>query len=66
MQIIKLLALVPLIAIIVGAIFLNRVTPYILGMPFLLFWLVLWTVLTSLVMWIIYAADPDRKEEYPQ
>lgn len=30
-----------------GVIFANRVEPFVLGMPFLLFWIVLWVVLTS-------------------
>ncbi|MGG3574189.1 DUF3311 domain-containing protein [Bacillus gobiensis] len=63
MHAIKWLALVPLIGIIVGVVFFNQVTPFILGMPFLLFWLVMWTVLSSLIMGIVFKFDPDSKED---
>ncbi|WP_235425195.1 DUF3311 domain-containing protein [Heyndrickxia ginsengihumi] len=32
-------------------------------MPFLLFWLVACTVLSSVVMWIVFQFDPTRKED---
>jgi hypothetical protein len=35
----------------------NRVEPYVFGLPFLLFWIVLWVVITSLVMGIVYSLD---------
>ncbi|MBE6183302.1 DUF3311 domain-containing protein [Heyndrickxia ginsengihumi] len=60
---IKLLAFLPIILIAIGVIFFNRVTPFILGMPFLLFWLVACTVLSSVVMWIVFQFDPTRKED---
>jgi len=41
----------------------NRVTPYVLGMPFILFWLVLWVVLISVTMAVIYRLDPANREE---
>ncbi|PKR86462.1 DUF3311 domain-containing protein [Heyndrickxia camelliae] len=63
MNAVKLLALVPIIGIFVGAIFFNRVTPIVLGMPFLLFWLVMCTVLSSPIMWIVFKFDPNRKED---
>jgi hypothetical protein len=51
------LALLPVLAVLVGPFFLNRVTPYIFGMPFLLAWLSLALVATSIVMAIIYYSD---------
>jgi hypothetical protein len=51
------LALLPAIGMLAGAPFANRVEPYIFGLPFLLFWIVAWVVITSLVMGIIYALD---------
>jgi uncharacterized membrane protein len=59
---IKVLALIPFIFMLGGAYVFNQVTPYVLGMPFLLFWCVLWTVLTSVIMAIIYKIDPKNKE----
>jgi hypothetical protein len=40
-----------------GVPFANRVEPYVLGLPFLLFWIVLWVVITSVVMGVVYAFD---------
>jgi hypothetical protein len=40
-----------------GVPFANRVRPYVLGLPFLLFWVTAWVVLTSAIMWLIYALD---------
>ncbi|MBX6764344.1 MAG: DUF3311 domain-containing protein [Rubrobacteraceae bacterium] len=58
-----LLALVPFIGILGGIFFANRIEPFVLGMPFILFWIVLWVVLTSVVMAIIYRLDPQNREE---
>jgi hypothetical protein len=57
-----LLAVLPFIGILVGTPFVNRVEPYVLGMPFILFWIAMWVVLSSIIMAIIYAADPANKE----
>ncbi|MCE4062606.1 MULTISPECIES: DUF3311 domain-containing protein [Pandoraea] len=62
MRSIHLLALLPVLAVLVGPFFVNRVTPYVLGMPFLLAWLAGALVLTSIVMAIIYYADRARFE----
>ena len=62
MKPIFLLAVLPFIGILVGTPFVNRVEPYVLGMPFILFWIVMWVVLSSIIMAIIYAVDPANKE----
>lgn len=51
------LALLPVIGMLGGVPFANRVEPYVLGLPFLLFWIVLWVVITTGVMGIVYALD---------
>ena len=51
------LALVPPIALLGGIPFANHVEPHVFGLPFLLFWIVLWVVLTGPVMGLIYAVD---------
>ena len=51
------LAAVPPVALLGGVPFANRIEPYVLGLPFLLFWVVLWVVLTGPVMGLIYAVD---------
>jgi len=62
MRPIHLLALLPFIAILGGVFFANRVTPLVLGMPFLLAWIVLWIVLTSAIMAAVYVADPANRD----
>jgi uncharacterized protein DUF3311 len=54
------LALVPPLALLGGLWFANRVEPYVLGLPFLLFWIVLWVVATSATMWLIWTLDRRR------
>jgi hypothetical protein len=61
MKLIHLLAALPFIGILGGISFANRVEPYVLGMPFILFWIVLWVVLTSVIMGIVYLLDPTNK-----
>ncbi len=51
------LAALPPLLMLGGVPFANRVEPYVLGLPFLLFWILLWVVLTSAVMGLIYALD---------
>ncbi len=51
------LAALPAVCMLGGVPFANRVQPYVLGLPFLLFWILLWVVVTSGVMGLIYALD---------
>ena len=53
----RLLAVIPAVAIVGAPWFANRVEPRILGMPFLLGWIVGWVLATSVVMAIIGALD---------
>ncbi len=53
----RLLALIPAVAILGAPWFANRVEPRILGMPFLLGWIVFWVLMTSIVMAIIGTLD---------
>lgn len=59
------LAVVPAIGMLGGVPFANRVEPYVLGLPFLLFWIVAWVVATSATIGLIYALDQrhDRARE---
>ena len=56
----RLLALVPAVAILGAPWFANRVEPRILGMPFLLGWIVCWVLMASVVMGVIGALDSRR------
>jgi hypothetical protein len=62
-RLIYLLAALPFLGILGGIVFANRVEPFVLGMPFILFWIVMWVVLTSVIMAIIYNLDPTNKED---
>ena len=46
-----LLAAVPIAALTVAVPFVNRIEPRVLGLPFLLFWLTAWVVLTPAFLW---------------
>lgn len=50
-------------AVLAGPFFLNRVTPFVFGMPFLLAWLVAWIVLTPAIMAVIFWFDPVNRED---
>ena len=55
-----LLAFLPMLGLLGGVWFANRTEPYVLGLPFLLFWIVMWVVLASVIMWTIWALDRAR------
>jgi len=48
-----------------GVPFVNRVEPWVFGLPLLLAWVLVWVLLTSATMWLIYALDRrhERREE---
>lgn len=52
------LAAVPFILMLVCTPFVNRTKPTIAGFPFLLTWIVIAVVLTSVCMAIVYKTDP--------
>ncbi|UZJ25786.1 DUF3311 domain-containing protein [Rhodococcus antarcticus] len=55
------LASLPFLGILGGAGFANRTEPYVLGLPFLMAWIVLWVVATSGLLAIVYALDPANR-----
>jgi xanthosine utilization system XapX-like protein len=59
----RFLAVLPFLGILVGTPFFNRVEPLIFGLPLILAWLVLWILLTSAIMAVIYRADPANRRE---
>jgi hypothetical protein len=60
---VRLLALLPFAALLIGPFFVNRVEPTILGLPFLLAWCVAWVVLSSAIMAIIFRLDPENRDD---
>jgi hypothetical protein len=55
------LAVLPFVGMLVLIPWVNRTEPYVLGMPFLLFWIVVWVALTSACMTVVYWSDPANK-----
>ena len=47
----------PFVGILAGIFFANRTEPFVLGLPFALFWVTLWVVLTAAIMALIYRLD---------
>ncbi|MCG8395858.1 DUF3311 domain-containing protein [Bacillus atrophaeus] len=62
MKLIHVLAALPFIGILFGIQFANKVTPYLFGMPFILAYNVMWALLTSVLMTIVYVLDKENKE----
>ncbi|SIT47343.1 Uncharacterized membrane protein YhjC [Paraburkholderia ribeironis] len=60
-MLLRVLAALPFIGILLGVPFVNRVEPLVLGMPFVLAWIVMWVVLSSIIMAIIYRLDPSNR-----
>jgi len=58
-----LIAGVPVAGILGGPFVANRTEPYVLGLPFILFWFVAWVVLTSVAMAAVYRLDPKNRPE---
>jgi len=63
MKSIHWLMVLPFVGMLGGIPFVNKVEPYVFGMPFLLFWLVGWVIATSVIMTIVYRFDPAVKED---
>ncbi|WP_321920407.1 DUF3311 domain-containing protein [Paraburkholderia tropica] len=57
----RLLASLPFIGILLGVPFVNHTEPLVLGMPLVLAWIVMWVVLTSVIMAIVYRLDPSNR-----
>jgi hypothetical protein len=50
-------AIVPVLALTVGVVFANHLEPRILGLPFVLAWIVIWVLLTPAFMWAAYRSE---------
>jgi len=58
----RIMAALPFIGILIGIPFVNQVEPLVLGMPFVLAWIVIWIVLSAVIMGIIYRLDPANRQ----
>jgi hypothetical protein len=59
------LAVLPALGILGGVPLANRVRPYVLGLPFLLFWILCCVVLTSAVLAAVAALDRRHPADSP-
>jgi hypothetical protein len=55
-----LLALIPFTAMCFSVSLWDRVDPMLFGLPFNLFWLICWIVLSSVCMWGAYRVEAPR------
>jgi hypothetical protein len=61
-----LLALVPAVALVAGLPFVNRLEPVVLGLPFLLLWILGWVLVTPIFLGLAYTlgdAKGDRTHD---
>jgi hypothetical protein len=54
------IASIPFCAMCFSVAAWDRVYPMVFGLPFNLFWLLLWIVLTSVCMWIVHRIESAR------
>lgn len=54
------LALIPFAAMCFSVSLWDRVDPMVLGIPFNMFWLIGWIVITTLCMWAAYRLEVTR------
>jgi hypothetical protein len=57
-----LLALIPFMAMCFSVALWDRIDPMILGLPFNLFWLISWIVLSAACMWGAYRIETSRNK----
>ena len=55
-----LVALIPFIAMCFSVALWDRIYPMVLGIPFNIFWLVSWSVLSTLCMSVVYRVESAR------
>jgi hypothetical protein len=48
------LGLVPVLALVGGLPFVNRIHPIVLGLPFVLFWILAWVLATPVFLGVAY------------
>jgi len=62
------LAAIPFLTLVFALPLVNRVRPMVLGLPFLLFWILVWVALTPFILALAYRLEkkynpPDDDEE---
>ena len=55
---------IPFITLVFALPLVNRIKPVILGLPFVLFWILVWVILTPVILFIAYTLE--RKLNPPE
>lgn len=62
-----ILGAIPFITLVFALPLVNRIEPVILGLPFLLFWILSWVILTPFILFLAYRLEkkfnPPEKED---
>ncbi len=63
-----LVATIPFITLVFALPLVNRIKPVILGFPFILFWIVVWVILTPAILFAAYMLEkkfnvPDEEDK---
>ena len=56
-----LLLVIMFVGNLVAVPFVNRIYPTVFSMPFFLFWVLIWMIITPLLTWWIYTMDKAEK-----
>jgi len=59
-----LIGLVPFVALCFSVSLWDRVTPFLLGLPFNVFWLIAWILITPLCLWAAYRFEKRGLESF--
>ena len=59
---------IPFVTLVFALPLVNRIEPVILGLPFLLFWIISWVILTPLILFLAYRLErkfnpPEEEDE---
>ena len=60
-----LLGLIPFAGMCFSVSFWDRLEPMVIGLPFNMFWLISWIVLSTLCLWGAYRIETRRREGLP-
>jgi len=62
-----LLGAIPFITLVFALPLVNRIKPFVFGIPFLLFWILVWVLLTPLILFLAYLVEkrfnPPEEED---
>ena len=55
-----LIGLIPFVAMCFTVVLWDRVHPFVLGLPFNIFWIILWILITPIIMSLAYRSERTR------